>query len=93
MTGGTKPVTGSIPTIKVDLASPQSPESVSVVDEFKKSGNEQEDEDGLVMKPTALVTKKDGTGEDDKEPQQRLQRCLSDPGPSAEDEEDEPFLP
>lgn len=94
MTAGIKPVTtGGIPTIKVDLASPQSPESVSVVDEFKKSGCEQEDEDGLVMKPTSLVTKKDGTDEDDKEPQQRLQRCLSDPGPSAEDEEDEPFLP
>ncbi|XP_057195565.1 sodium/hydrogen exchanger 1 [Triplophysa rosa] len=90
-----KPVTGDIPTIKVELASPQSPESVSVVDEFKKSSYEQEDEDGdgLVMKATSLVAKKDETGEDDKEPQQRLQRCLSDPGPSAEDEEDEPFLP
>lgn len=81
-------MTGGIPTIKVELASP---ESVCVVDEFKKDSNEQED--GLVMKPMSLVSKKDGTAEDDIEPQQRLQRCLSDPGPSAEEEEDEPFLP
>ncbi|XP_051575162.1 sodium/hydrogen exchanger 1-like isoform X2 [Myxocyprinus asiaticus] len=93
---GIEPVKESIPTIKVDLASPQSPESVSVVDELGKKSSQQKDceeESGLMMKPPPLVERKDETGEDDddgKEPKQ-LMRCLSDPGPSAE-EEDEPFI-
>ncbi|XP_051999655.1 sodium/hydrogen exchanger 1-like [Xyrauchen texanus] len=95
---GIKPVKESIPTIKVDLASPQSPESLNMVDELSKKSSMQKDgreEGGLMMKPPHPAERKDKTGEEDdaKEPQ-RLMRCLSDPGPSAEDEEeDEPFLP
>ncbi|XP_016394801.1 sodium/hydrogen exchanger 1-like [Sinocyclocheilus rhinocerous] len=91
---GLKSVTESIPTIKVDLASPQSPESVNVVDEFSKKGSQpKEEEGGLTMKvPSPAKQRKDKTP--DEEPQQRLMRCLSDPGPAAEEEdEDEPFLP
>ncbi|XP_051721300.1 sodium/hydrogen exchanger 1 [Ctenopharyngodon idella] len=97
---GIKAVTESIPIIKVDLASPQSPESVNMVDEFSKKGSqpkEREEEVGLVMKvPSPAKERKDKKADedDDKEPQQRLMRCLSDPGPAAEEEdEDEPFLP
>ncbi|XP_048007709.1 sodium/hydrogen exchanger 1 [Megalobrama amblycephala] len=97
---GIKAATESIPTIKVDLASPQSPESVNMVDEFGKKGSqpkESKDEGGLMMKaPSAAKERKDKTADedDDREPQQRLMRCLSDPGPAAEEEdEDEPFLP
>lgn len=48
----------------------------------------------MMKAPSAAKEKKDKTADedDDKEPQQRLMRCLSDPGPAAEDE-DEPFLP
>ncbi|XP_043116815.1 sodium/hydrogen exchanger 1 [Puntigrus tetrazona] len=98
---GLKSITESIPTIKVDLASPQSPESVNVVNEFGKKGGQPkvsaEEEGGLTMKlpsPTKQRKDKPDDGDDDKEPQQRLMRCLSDPGPAAEEEEeDEPFLP
>ncbi|XP_016341269.1 sodium/hydrogen exchanger 1-like [Sinocyclocheilus anshuiensis] len=98
---GLKSVTESIPTIKVDLASPQSPESVNVVDEFGKKGSQskasKEEEGGLTMKvPSPTKQRKDKTADEDndKEPQQRLMRCLSDPGPTAEEEdEDEAFLP
>ncbi|RXN16452.1 sodium hydrogen exchanger 1-like protein [Labeo rohita] len=98
---GIKSMTESIPTIKVDLASPQSPESVNVVDEFGKKGSQpkvsEEDEAGLTMKvPSPAKQRKDKKPDedDDKEPQQRLMRCLSDPGPAPEEEdEDEPFLP
>ncbi|XP_073703039.1 sodium/hydrogen exchanger 1-like [Garra rufa] len=98
---GIKSVTESIPTIKVDLASPQSPESVNVVDEFDKKGSQpkvsDEEEFGLTMKvPSPAKQRKDKKPDedDDREPQQRLMRCLSDPGPAPEEEdEDEPFLP
>ncbi|XP_067267764.1 sodium/hydrogen exchanger 1 [Chanodichthys erythropterus] len=97
---GIKATTDSIPTIKVDLASPQSPESVNMVDEFGKKGSQPKEgteEGGLVMKaPPAAKQRKDKTADedDDREPQQRLMRCLSDPGPAADEEdEDEPFLP
>lgn len=101
---GFKSITESIPTIKVDLASPQSPESVNVVDEFGTKGSQPKDsknEGGLMMKAPSSVKErkdkaadKDDDKDDDKEPQQRLMRCLSDPGPAAEEEdEDEPFLP
>ncbi|XP_026138965.1 sodium/hydrogen exchanger 1-like isoform X2 [Carassius auratus] len=96
---GLKSLTESIPTIKVDLASPQSPESFNMVDEIGKKGSQSkasEEEDGLTMKvPSMTKPRKDKTAneDDDKEPQQRLMRCLSDPGPAGEeDEEDEPFL-
>ncbi len=84
----------------MDLASPQSPESFNVVDEFGKKGSQpkaSEEEGGLTMKlPSPTKQRKDKTADEDnnKEPQQRLMRCLSDPGPAAEEEdEDEPFLP
>ncbi|XP_067303943.1 sodium/hydrogen exchanger 1 [Pseudorasbora parva] len=96
---GIKSMTESIPTIKVDLASPQSPESMNVVDEFATKESKPKDskeEGGLMMKaPSSVKERKDkATDEDDdKEPQLRLMRCLSDPGPAAEEEEeDEPFL-
>lgn len=57
---------------------------------------ESKEEGGLVMKaPSQAKERKDKMAyeDDDKEPQ-RLMRCLSDPGPAADEEdEDEPFLP
>ncbi|XP_026083780.1 sodium/hydrogen exchanger 1-like [Carassius auratus] len=94
---GLKSATKNIPSIKVDFASPQNPESFSVEDEFRQKGSQpkesKEDDGGLTMKvPSPEKQKKDKTP--DEEPQQRLMRCLSDPGPAAEEEdEDDPFLP
>ncbi|XP_063734985.1 Na(+)/H(+) exchanger beta isoform X1 [Eleginops maclovinus] len=92
----TKPESDSVPTIQVDLASPQSPDSVNVMDEFRRAGQEQrgeerEDEQGLMMRPPSRPHRS-GEAADGKDPQ-KLTRCLSDPGPSADEEEDEPFLP
>lgn len=94
-----KPDSDSVPTIQVDLASPQSPDSVNMMDEFARGArrarggaNTQEDEEGagLMMKPPAAAA----AGEADRSrDQQKLMRCLSDPGPSADEDEDEPFLP
>ncbi|XP_056089931.1 sodium/hydrogen exchanger 1 [Rhinichthys klamathensis goyatoka] len=96
---GIKAVTESIPTIKVDLASPQSPEPVNMRDEFGSQASqpkESQEEGGLMMKPPSPAKeRKDKMAyeDDDKEPQ-RLMRCLSDPGPAGDEEdEDEPFLP
>ncbi|KAF3839436.1 hypothetical protein F7725_018153 [Dissostichus mawsoni] len=87
-----KPESDSVPTIQVDLASPQSPDSVNVMDEFRRAGQQRgggrgEEDQGLMMRPH-----KTGEGADGKDPQ-KLTRCLSDPGPSADEEEDQPFLP
>ncbi|KAL7840337.1 hypothetical protein AOLI_G00256600 [Acnodon oligacanthus] len=95
-----KPVAdaGTIPSIKVDLASPQTPDSVSMVDEFGKAASRiprepEEEEEGLMMKPP-LGEKEEKEEQEEGKEQQRLLRCLSDPGPAvAEEEEDEPFLP
>ncbi|XP_037640930.1 sodium/hydrogen exchanger 1 isoform X2 [Sebastes umbrosus] len=93
-----KPSSDSVPTIQVDLASPQSPDSVNLMDEFRRAGQKQDEEEdrGLMMKPPSGPggPHKPGKGEGDGggEPQ-KLTRCLSDPGPSADEEEDEPFLP
>ncbi|CAG6014620.1 sodium/hydrogen exchanger 1 isoform 2-T2 [Menidia menidia] len=90
-----KPSLDGVPTIKVDLASPQSPDSVNLLDEFKRAGQEgREDEQGLMMKPPAEPRGANQHGKEDeaKDPQ-KLMRCLSDPGPSADEDEDEPFLP
>ncbi|KAF3692205.1 Sodium/hydrogen exchanger 1 Na(+)/H(+) exchanger 1 [Channa argus] len=88
-----KPVSGGVPTIQVDLASPQSPDSVNVMDEFRKA-DQAEEEQGLIMKPPSGPSGLPKPGEADgaRDPQ-KLVRCLSDPGPSADEEEDEPFLP
>lgn len=89
----------SVPTIQIDLASPQSPDSVSAIDEFahasKEQQQQQEEEDhGLMMKPPAGARRPDKSGDGDvSREQQKLMRCLSDPGPSADEDEDEPFLP
>ncbi|KAJ4930598.1 hypothetical protein JOQ06_024907, partial [Pogonophryne albipinna] len=88
-----KPESDSVPTFQVDLASPQSPDSVNVMDEFRRAsqqrgGERGEEDQGLMMRPH-----KTGEGADGKDPQ-KLTRCLSDPGPGAdEEEEDQPFLP
>ncbi|CAG03374.1 unnamed protein product [Tetraodon nigroviridis] len=88
----------TVPTIQIDLASPQSPDSVSAIDEFTRANREQqqqgEEDRGLMMKPPAGATGPDKSGEGDvSRDQQKLMRCLSDPGPSADEDEDEPFLP
>lgn len=92
-----KPTVGNrdIPSIKVDLASPQSPDSITTLDEFDKAKEQDsaEEEEGLVMRRR----KGDRTGEQTEQEdakEQRLLRCLSDPGPAVneEEEEDEPFL-
>ncbi|XP_076868579.1 sodium/hydrogen exchanger 1 [Brachyhypopomus gauderio] len=89
-----KPSAADIPDIKVDLASPQSPQTFSPAEESSKSvPRDAEDEEGLVMKLSSQ--EKGGQRPDDPEnekEQQRLLRCLSDPGPAGS-EEDEPFLP
>ncbi|XP_040020125.2 sodium/hydrogen exchanger 1 isoform X1 [Gasterosteus aculeatus] len=79
-----RPKRDSVPTIQVDLASPQSPDSVNLMDEFRANGGrrEEEEDQGLTMRPR---------GEDGR--REPLTRCLSDPGPSADEDEDEPFLP
>ncbi|XP_047454384.1 sodium/hydrogen exchanger 1 isoform X2 [Mugil cephalus] len=92
----TKQASDSVPTIQVDLASPQSPDSVTLLDEFRQAGKQkpEEEEDGLMMKPPSRTGASDKPGEADTgRDQQKLMRCLSDPGPSADEDEDEPFLP
>ncbi|XP_036929363.1 sodium/hydrogen exchanger 1 isoform X1 [Acanthopagrus latus] len=86
----TKSVSDSVPAIQVDLASPQSPDSVNMMDEFRRAGQQQQQQEdqGLMMRPPSRPGEADGA----RDPQ-KLTRCLSDPGPSADEEEDEPFLP
>lgn len=94
----------NVPIITIDPASPQSPESVDLVNEALKGLNhlppspeEDEDEEGLVMKvkePSSPGTDDvftPGTG--DSPSNQRIMRCLSDPGPRPDPEEGEPFIP
>lgn len=90
-----KPGSDSVPTIQVDLASPQSPDSVNMMDESARGAHggantQQDEEAGLIMKPPAAAAAGESDGSRD---QQKLMRCLSDPGPSADEDEDEPFLP
>uniref|UniRef100_A0A671WKX6 Sodium/hydrogen exchanger n=1 Tax=Sparus aurata TaxID=8175 RepID=A0A671WKX6_SPAAU len=86
----TKSVSDSVPAIQVDLASPQSPDSVNMMDEFRRAGQQQQQQEdqGLTMRPPSRPGEAGGA----RDPQ-KLTRCLSDPGPSADEEEDEPFLP
>lgn len=85
----------------MDLASPQSPDSVNMLNEFSKrgatdqglgqrEGADRDEDQGLMMKSAGKGEKGEEEG-GNKNP--GLMRCLSDPGPSNEDEEDEPFLP
>ncbi|XP_068616648.1 sodium/hydrogen exchanger 1 [Brachionichthys hirsutus] len=85
-----KAVSDSVPSIQVDLASPQSPDSVDLMDEFGRAERQEEEEEeeedrGLTMRPPGEA----GAAKDP----QKLTRCLSDPGPSPDEDEDEPFLP
>ncbi|XP_058051897.1 sodium/hydrogen exchanger 1 [Ahaetulla prasina] len=99
-----KPDSENVPIITIDPASPQSPESVDLVNETLKGMNhlppspeEDEDEEGLIMKvkePSSPGTDDvftPGTG--DSPSNQRIMRCLSDPGPRPDPEEGEPFIP
>ncbi|XP_068997809.1 Na(+)/H(+) exchanger beta isoform X2 [Embiotoca jacksoni] len=95
-----KQMSDSVPTIQVDLASPQSPDSVNLMDEFRREEEEQqqqrreEEDHGLMMKPPGGPSRLDKPGEENGVGDQpKLTRCLSDPGPSADEDEDEPFLP
>ncbi|KAL7394489.1 hypothetical protein ABVT39_026868 [Epinephelus coioides] len=89
-----KPTSDNVPTIQVDLASPQSPDSVNMMDELRRAGQQQDEDQGLMMKPPSGQSGPNKPGEGDGgRDQQKLMRCLSDPGPSADEEEDEPFLP
>uniref|UniRef100_A0A8C3MG20 Sodium/hydrogen exchanger n=1 Tax=Geospiza parvula TaxID=87175 RepID=A0A8C3MG20_GEOPR len=92
----------NLPIITIDPASPQSPESVDLMSEEPKgcSGlppSPEEDEEGLVMRvkePSSPGTDDVFTpGNGDSPSNQRMLRCLSDPGPRPEPEEGEPFIP
>ena len=96
-----KQMSDSVPTIQVDLASPQSPDSLSLLDELQRADQRRElrrrpppdeEEGGLMMRPPQARGGDQGEEGGPSAKEQRLQRCLSDPGPSAEDDEDEPFL-
>ncbi|XP_044143978.1 sodium/hydrogen exchanger 1 [Bufo gargarizans] len=77
---------GNLPVITID---PASPESVDLIDETQ----EDDDEGGITM----VAQEPPSPGADDvfdpseSSNTQRLQRCLSDPGPQPE--ENQPFLP
>ncbi|XP_056299531.1 sodium/hydrogen exchanger 1 isoform X2 [Pseudoliparis swirei] len=91
-----KPTSDDVPTIQVDLASPQSPDSINLMDEFRAAKNkkQQEEEDQgltMTMRSHSGARGPNMPGEADRE--QKMTRCLSDPGPSADEDEDEPFLP
>ncbi|XP_061870571.1 sodium/hydrogen exchanger 1 [Colius striatus] len=92
----------NLPIITIDPASPQSPESVDLMSEEPKGcgglpPSPEEDEEGLVMR----VKEPSSPGTDDvftpstgdSPSNQRMLRCLSDPGPRPEPEEGEPFIP
>lgn len=98
-----------LPVITIDPASPQSPESVDLVNEELKGkvlglnrdprvAEEDEDDDGGIVirtkEPSSPGTDDVFTpGPSDSPSSQRIQRCLSDPGPHPEPGEGEPFIP
>lgn len=86
-----KQTAGNVPTIQVDLASPESPDSMNLTDELKKGEGQQNEDHGLVMRPPSGTSRSNKPEESDRD-HQKLTRCLSDPGPSADEEEEEPFL-
>nr|XP_033810497.1 sodium/hydrogen exchanger 1 isoform X1 [Geotrypetes seraphini] len=97
-----KPNSGNLPVITIDLASPQSPDSVDILNEEMGKTIDEDDEgegEGLMMKvkePSTPGTDDVFTPETGDSPSnQRLLRCLSDPGPRPEEEEEEekPFIP
>lgn len=97
-----KPDSENLPIITIDPASPQSPESVDLVNEELKGKDsvleeEEDDDPGLMMHPKEPSSP--GTddvftpGPGDSPSTQRMLRCLSDPGPRPEPGEGEPFIP
>uniref|UniRef100_A0A2K6ATA4 Sodium/hydrogen exchanger n=1 Tax=Macaca nemestrina TaxID=9545 RepID=A0A2K6ATA4_MACNE len=99
-----------LPVITIDPASPQSPESVDLVNEELKGKvlglsrdpakvveEDEEDDGGIMMRSKEPSTP--GTDDvftpapSDSPSSQRIQRCLSDPGPHPEPGEGEPFIP
>ncbi|EPY89194.1 sodium/hydrogen exchanger 1 [Camelus ferus] len=98
-----------LPVITIDPASPQSPESVDLVNEDLKGKvlglsrdparmTEDDDDDGGIVMRTKEPSSP-GTDDvftpapSDSPSSQRIQRCLSDPGPHPEPGEGEPFIP
>lgn len=97
-----------LPVITIDPASPQSPESVDLVNEELKGkvlglnrdprvADEDDDDGGIMIRtkePSSPGTDDVFTsGPGDSPNAQRIQRCLSDPGPHPEPGEGEPFIP
>nr|KAF6445177.1 solute carrier family 9 member A1 [Molossus molossus] len=98
-----------LPVITIDPASPQSPESVDLVNEELKGkvlglnrdprvASEDEDDDGGIVIRTKEPSSPGNDdvftpGPSDSPSSQRIQRCLSDPGPNPEPGEGEPFIP
>ncbi|XP_036687302.1 sodium/hydrogen exchanger 1 isoform X2 [Balaenoptera musculus] len=99
-----------LPAITIDPASPQSPESVDLVNEELKgkvlglsqdpervAEEDHEDDRGIMMRTKEPSSP--GTDDvfspapSDSPSSQRIQRCLSDPGPHPEPGEGEPFIP
>ncbi|XP_078538748.1 sodium/hydrogen exchanger 1 [Lissotriton helveticus] len=87
----------NLPTITID---PASPESVDMINEQEKGlpdEEEDDEEEGIVI--TAKEPPSPGTDDvftpdaGDSANNQRLMRCLSDPGPQPETEEQQPFIP
>ncbi|XP_054903158.1 sodium/hydrogen exchanger 1 isoform X2 [Poeciliopsis prolifica] len=77
-----KPGAKGVPTIQIDLASPQSPESVRLLNEVRQ-------DQGLTMSLPSSSSRAYKTGGKDDSRDQKLLRCLSDPGPSADEDEDD----
>lgn len=81
----------SVPSVHVELPSPSSLDTASLEEESANRPNQNQEQD-WVKGDTGLrftVTPANTQGELD---QQRLARCLSDPGPNKEEEEDDLFL-
>ncbi|KAG7276048.1 hypothetical protein CRUP_038504 [Coryphaenoides rupestris] len=76
----------SVPTIQVDLASPQSPDSINMLDELKRADHppghrrqaEEDEDQGLMMRPRPSAGTRGADGTGDGAPsakEQRLMRC------------------
>ncbi|KAK6474507.1 sodium/hydrogen exchanger 1-like [Huso huso] len=83
---------GNVPAIVVDPATPQSPESMKLLDESSKPGEEDQ---GIVMRAKLPESSRTDdnvfTPGEDSPKEQRLIRCLSDPGPPPEEEKDDEY--
>ncbi|MGH0184171.1 UNVERIFIED_CONTAM: hypothetical protein FKN15_014326, partial [Acipenser sinensis] len=83
---------GNVPAIVVDPATPQSPESMKLLEESSKPGEEDQ---GIVMRAKLPESSRTDdnvfTPGEDSPKEQRLIRCLSDPGPPPEEEKDDEY--